>query len=135
MKTTNTPAIVQITIDQATRLLDASKVDYIVRLADGTLITKGDMTLAPTKMEADRKRRSRKVPHGTFTRAYKSDIHNMQVGDVLCLYRTPTMLTLGVTLADVQGTCSTIASAAFGNNAHKIHINTTTDCVEILRTA
>lgn len=129
------PEIVKRTIEQATRLLDASKTEYIIRLSDGTLITKGAMELAASSTRKRMPRKAHKMPHGSYTAAYKESIVNMVVGDVLCLYRTPEMLAAKVTLADISGTISSIATTTFGNGNHKIHQNKTTECVELLRTA
>ena len=118
---TSIPEIVKRTIEQATRLLDASKTEYIIRLPDGTLITKGAMELvAPAAKRKRVARKEHKMPHGSYTAAYKTPIMKMAIGDVLCLYRTPEMLKAGVTLADISGTISSIATTAFGNNAHKL---------------
>lgn len=130
---TTIPEIVKRTIEQATRLLDASKTEYIIRLSDGTVYTKGNMELVTAKTRTPRQ--ARKMPHGSYTNAYKKLVVNMAVGDVLCLYRTPEMLAANVTLADISGTISSIATATFGNGAHKLHQNKTADCIEILRTA
>lgn len=130
---TTTPEIVKRTIEQATRLLDASNTEYIIRLRDGTVYTKGDMELVTTKTRTPRQ--ARKMPHGSYTNAYKQRVVNMKVGDVLELALTPEMIAAGVTLLDVQGTISTIASTAFGKDAHKICANKSTGCNEILRTA
>lgn len=135
LEASTAPEVIKRTVEQALRLLDVAKAEYIIRLPDGTLVTKGDMELVTRRAVKRVPRKAHKMPYGSYTSAYKESIVNMAIGDVLCLYRTPDMLAAGVTLADISGTISSIAATTFGTDAHKIHQNKTTECIELLRTA
>jgi len=130
------PLAIRKTVEQATRLLDACKTQYIIVLSDGTTINKGGevIQLIPPKPEKPRKAKSL-MPHGTYRKVYGDAIRKMVVGDVGVFRRTPEMVTAGVELITILGSISSMASNEWGNNAHKIFINKGNDSVELLRTA
>ena len=130
------PLAIRKTVEQATRLLDVCKTQYIIVLSDGTTINKGGeiIQLVPDKPEKPRKAKSL-MPHGTYRKVYGDAIRNMVVGDVEIFRLTPEMVTAGVELITIQGSISSMASNEWGNNAHKIFMNKATNSVELLRTA
>lgn len=130
------PLAIRKTVEQATRLLDACKTRYIIVLSDGTTINKGGeiIQLVPDKPEKPRKAKSL-MPHGTYRQAYGDVVRNMVVGDVEIFRLTPEMVKAGVKLITIQGSISSMASNAFGNDAHKIFMNKETNSVELFRTA
>ena len=130
------PLAIRKTVEQATRLLDACKTRYIIVLSDGTTINKGGeiIQLVPDKPEKPRKAKSL-MPHGTYRQVYGDVVRNMVVGDVEIFRLTPEMVKAGVDLTTIMGSISSMASNAWGNNAHKIFLNKGNDSVELLRTA
>lgn len=130
------PLAIRKTVEQATRLLDACKTQYIIVLPDGTTINKGGelIQLIPPKPEKPRKARSL-MPYGTYRKAYGDTVRDMVLGDVKVFHRTPEMISAGVDLTTIMGSISSMASNAWGNNAHKIFLNKGNDSVELLRTA
>jgi hypothetical protein len=130
------PLAIRKTVEQATKLLDACKTKYIIVLSDGTTINKGGeiIQLVPDKPEKPRKAKSL-MPHGTYRQVYGDTVRDMVVGDVEVFRRTPEMIKAGVELITILGSISSMASNAWGNNAHKIFMNKDNDSVELLRTA
>ena len=130
------PLAIRKTVEQATRLLDVCKTQYIIVLSDGTTINKGGevIQLIPHKPEKQRKAKSL-MPHGTYRQVYGDTVRDMAVGDVEVFRLTPEMVKAGVELITIQGSISSMASNAFGNNAHKIFMNKDDDSVELFRTA
>jgi hypothetical protein len=130
------PLAIRKTVEQATRLLDACKTQYIIVLSDGTTINKGGevIQLIPPKPEKPRKARSL-MPYGTYRKVYGPAMTKMVMGDVEVFRRTPEMVTAGVELITILGAISSMASSDWGNNAHKIFLNKGNDSVELLRTA
>ena len=130
------PLAIRKTVEQATRLLDACKTQYIIVLSDGTTINKGGevIQLVPPKPEKPRKARSL-MPYGTYRKVYGPAMAKMVMGDVEVFRRTPEMVTAGVELITILGAISSMASSDWGNNAHKIFLNKGDDSVELLRTA
>ena len=130
------PLAIRKTVEQATRLLDACKTQYIIVLSDGTTINKGGevIQLVPPKPEKPRKAKSL-MPHGTYRNVYGDTVKKMVVGDVEVFRRTPEMVKAGVELITILGSVSSMASNEWGNNAHKIFMNKDNDSVELLRTA
>ena len=112
------------------------KAKFIIILQDGTTFDSGSDEITLTGPKKHRAiRRESKMPYGTYTKTYRHSIVAMNVGDVMCFDRTAEMVSNKVTLSDLQGAISGIACATFGNDAHKVHINTKTACVELMRTA
>jgi hypothetical protein len=130
------PLAIRKTVEQATRLLDACKTQYIIVLSDGTTINKGGevIQLIPPKPTKQPKARSL-MPYGTYRKVYGPAMTKMVVGDVEVFRRTPEMVAAGVELITIMGAISSTASSDWGNNAHKIFINKGNDSVELLRTA
>lgn len=125
--------------NKAIKNLNLVKAQFIVILPDGTTFDSGGdlITLVgPKKTNTPKKPyQERKMPHGSYSAAFKPRIEAMKVGDVECFAPTPEMLANGVNLKDIQGTVSTFAHGAWGNDAHKTHQNIKANCVELLRTA
>lgn len=130
------PLAIRKTVEQATRLLDACKTQYIIVLSDGTTINKGGelIQLMPPKPTKQPKARSL-MPYGTYRKVYGPAMTKMVVGDVEVFRRTPEMIMAGVELITIMGAISSTASSDWGNNAHKIFLNKGNDSVELLRTA
>lgn len=130
------PLAIRKTVEQATKLLDACKTQYIIVLSDGTTINKGGevIQLVPEKPAKPRKAKSL-MPYGTYRNAYGDTVKKMVLGDVEVFHRTPEMISAGVDLSTIMGSISSMASNEWGNNAHKIFLNKGNDSVELLRTA
>jgi hypothetical protein len=135
MQQTSVPEVVLRTVEHTLRNLKASKVEYIIRLPDGTLLTHGDMELAVTPTEKKRTRIRSKMPVGYMTGYLAPTIEPMQVGDVVEFATTPEMAMSGVSLKDVQRSVSSIAFRCFGSGNHKVYTNKKTQRVELLRVA
>lgn len=130
------PEIVKRTIEQALRLLDVSGTEYIIRLGDGTTITKGAMELVAAKSAKIKgKKRALKMPYGSMRNAVLPYVECLKVGDVAEIALTPEMVTAGVDLHDLLSTVSNAAAKCFGNDSHKVCTNRNTGKIEILRTA
>lgn len=130
------PLAIRKTIEQATRLLDVCKTQYIIVLSDGTTINKGGelIQLIPPKPTKQLKARSL-MPYGTYRKVYGPALTKMAVGDVEVFRRTPEMIAAGVELITIMGAISSTASSDWGNNAHKIFLNKDNNSTELLRTA
>lgn len=136
--TTSTQPIPQIIIDtakKAVKSLDVTKSVYYIILPDGTVMDNSNGAIKANKFKPSRTKRPLKLPYGTVTQAFRPQVEAMQVGDVVCLVRTPEMVAAGVTLNDVQGTTASMASKMWGPDCHKTHINTDKDWLEVFRTA
>ena len=133
---TTVPQIIIDTAKKAVKSLDVTKSVYYIILPDGTVVdnSNGAIKAAKVKKPAGKKRQF-KLPYGTITNTFKSQLEAMQVGDVVCLVRTPEMVAAGVTLNDIQGTMASQASKMWGLDAHKSHINSDKDWLEVFRTA
>jgi hypothetical protein len=132
----STPEIVKRTIEQAMRLLDVSNTEYIIRLGDGTTITRGSLELVaakPPKIKG--KKRALKMPYGSMRNAVMPYVECLKVGDVAEIGLTPEMAMCGVDLHDLLSSVSNAAAKCFGNDSHKVCTNKTTSKIEILRTA
>lgn len=130
------PEIILETSRKAVHTLNVTKCVYFIVMPDGTIVDNSNGGIGFTAPPAKPKKSfTRKVPHGTYKRLYHDRIARMAVGAVECLSPTPEMTAAGVTLTDMQGTLSSMASTLFGNNSHKIHKNIKQGWVEILRTA
>lgn len=139
MKSTNQTQMPEIYTDMAAKAvkhLDLIKAHFVIILPDGTTFDSGSdlITLVGPK-KGKKTNQERKMPHGSYSKAFGPQIEAMQVGDVVCLAATPEMIAAGVTLGDIQGSVSTIAHAMWGNDAHKTHKNKGSNCVELLRMA
>jgi hypothetical protein len=137
--TTHTPMpeIFTTMANKAIKDLNLVKAKFVVILPDGTTFDNGggEIVYKPKKVAVKKPRQDRKMPYGAYSEAYKAKIEAMKVGDVELFTATPDMTTRGVVLYDVQGAVSTIAHSLWGNDAHKTHMNKTTNCVELLRMA
>lgn len=136
--TTQQTIIPQIIIDtakKAVKSLDVTKSVYYIILPDGTVFDNSNGVIKAAKVKPVRNKRQFKLPYGTITQTYKAQLDAMQVGDVVCLVRTPEMVSAGVTLNDIQGTMASQASKMWGLDAHKTHINSDKDWLEVFRTA
>jgi hypothetical protein len=130
------PEIVKRTIEQALRLLDVSGTEYIIRLGDGTTITRGSLELVAAKPDkVKNKKRALKMPYGSMRNAVLPYVECLKVGDVAEIGLTPEMVLCGVNLHDLLSTVSNAAAKCWGNESHKVCTNKTTSKIEILRTA
>ena len=130
------PEIIKRTIEQALGLLDVGGAEYIVRLSDGTLLSKGTtIQVKVGKTKAPAKKRALKLPYGTMRNAVMPLVECLKVGDVAEIGLTPEMIAAGVDTKDLLSTVSNAAAKAFGNGGHKVCTNKKTGKVEILRTA
>jgi hypothetical protein len=136
--TTQQTIIPQIIIDtakKAVKSLDVTKSVYYIILPDGTVFDNSNGAIKAAKVKPVRNKRVFKLPYGTITKAFKPQLEAMQVGDVVCMVRTPEMVAAGVTLNDIQGTMASQASKMWGQDSHKSHINPDKDWLEVFRTA
>lgn len=131
------PEIYREMATKAMKHLDLVKAQYAVILPDGTVYNNSGeiIQIKMPKAKVRNTQQERKMPHGTYSAAFKARIEAMKVGDVECFTPTPEMVARGVNLKDIQGTVSTFAHGAWGNDAHKTHQNVKANCVELLRTA
>ena len=129
------PQIIIDTAKKAVRSLDVTKSVYYIVLPDGTVFDNSNGAIKAAKVKPVRNKRQFKLPYGTITQTFKAQLDAMQVGDVVCLVRTPEMVAAGVTLNDIQGTMASQASKMWGLDAHKTHINSDKDWLEVFRTA
>ena len=132
---TTVPQIIIDTAKKAVKSLDVTKSVYYIILPDGTVVDNSNGTIKAAKVKPVRNKRQFKLPYGTITNTFKPQLEAMQVGDVVCLVRTPEMVAAGVTLNDVQGTVASMASKMWGPDCHKTHINYDKDWLEVFRTA
>lgn len=136
LATSSTPEIVKRTIEQALRLLDVSGTEYIIRLGDGTTITRGSLELVAAKPEKIKnKKRALKLPYGSMRKAVMPLVSCLKVGDVAEIGLTPEMVAADVNLQDLLSSVSNAAATCWGNDSHKVCTNKTTGKIEILRTA
>lgn len=132
----STPEIVKRTIKQALHLLDVSGTEYIIRLGDGTTITRGSLELVAAKPEKIKnKKRALKLPYGSMRKAVMPLVSCLKVGDVAEIGLTPEMVAADVNLHDLLSSVSNAAATCWGNESHKVCTNKTTGKIEILRTA
>lgn len=131
------PEIFTTMANKAIKDLNLVKAKFVVILPDGTTFDNsgGDIVYKPKKAIVKKPRQERKMPHGSYSEAYKPRIAAMKVGDVECFSPSPDMVAHGVTIHDLQGSISTIAHGLWGNDAHKTHQNKKNNCVELMRTA
>lgn len=131
------PEIFTTMANKAIKDLNLVKAKFVVILPDGTTFDNGggDITFKVKKPAVKKPKQQRKMPHGSYSEAYKPRIAAMQVGDVECFSPSPDMVAHGVTIGDLQGAISTIAHGLWGNDAHKTHQNKKNDCIELMRTA
>ena len=130
------PEIYTTMANKAIKDLNLVKAQFIVILPDGTTFDSGsDLIVLAGPKKAKKPQQQRKMPHGSYSEAYKPRIEAMQVGDVECFGPSPDMVAKGVTITDIQGAISSIAHGVWGNDAHKTHMNKTNNCVELMRTA
>lgn len=132
------PEIYREMATKAMKHLDLVKAQYAVILPDGTVYNNSGeiIQIKMPKAKAPKKPyQERKMPHGSYSAAFKARIAAMNIGDVECFSATPEMLANGVTIKDIQGTVSTFAHGMWGNDAHKTHQNVKANCVELLRMA
>jgi len=131
----NVPEIIKRTIEQALGLLDVGGAEYIVRLSDGTLISKGTtIQVKIGKTKAPAKKRALKLPYGHMRNAVMPFVECLKVGDVAEIGLTPEMIAADVNMHDLLSSVSNAAAKCFGNGAHKVCTNKKTGKVEVLRT-
>lgn len=129
-----TPEIVKRTVEQALGLLEVTGAEYIIRLSDGTTITKGNIPVKVIKIKPPAKKRALKLPYGHMRNAVMPLIECLKVGDVAEIGLTPEMVAGGVNMHDLLSSVSNAAAKCFGNGSHKVCTNKKTGKVEILRT-
>lgn len=129
------PEIVKRTVEQGLRLLDVSKVEYVIRLSDGTLLVQGDIKFQVPKQTPKYKKRALKMPYGSMRKAVMPYVECLKVGDVAEIGLTPEMVAAEVNLHDLLSSVSNAAATCWGNDSHKVCTNKTTGKIEILRTA
>jgi hypothetical protein len=129
------PEIIKRTVEQALGLLDVTGGEYIIRLNDGTTITKGNIQIKAVKVKPPAKKRALKMPYGSMRNAVMPLIECLKVGDVAEIGFTPEMLAAGVDTKDLLSTVSNAAVKLFGTDSHKVCTNKVTNKIEILRTA
>ena len=131
------PEIYTDLANKAIKNLNLVKAKFVVILPDGTTFDNGggDITFKVKKPAVKKPKQQRKMPHGSYSEAYKTAIEAMKVGDVEVFTPTTDMVAHGVTIGDLQGAISTIAHGLWGNDAHKTHQNKKNDCIELMRTA
>lgn len=129
------PEIIKRTLEQALNLLAVTKADFIIRLPDGTMLTKGDMELVAPRKKVKYTKSPRKLPYGTYRKWVEPQIAHLLVGDVAELSLSPEMQAANVELRDLLSSVSSTANKLFGLDSHKVCTNKKTGKVEILRTA
>jgi hypothetical protein len=117
-------SIIEQTVQNAMRLLKATKAKYIIVMPDGTTHTEGDLQLAEVK---PLKRKPGGLPHGTYATLCKPFV-NMAVGDV-----TEFPIPNGGTGKSLHSAVSAYFSTAWGKGACKTYFNKDTQMVEVLR--
>ena len=117
-------SIIEQTVQNATRLLKATKAKYIIVMPDGTTYSEGDLHLAPTKVH---KRKPGGLPHGTYATMCKPYV-GMAVGDV-----AEFSIPAGGTQKSLHSAVSAYFSTAWGVGACKTYFNKDTQQVEVLR--
>jgi hypothetical protein len=129
------PEIVKRTLEQSLRLLDVAKAEYIIRLGDGTMLTKGKMELVTPRKTVKYTKKPRKMPYGTMRNWVAPQIAHLHIGDVAELDLSAEMQAAGVDLRDLMSSVSSTANKLFGLDSHKVCTNKKTGKIEILRTA
>ena len=120
--------IIQKTVAQAIKLLNASKAQYIIILPSGEVHEAGGLQLAtPKPVKVAKPVRNLKYPWGTMVGIYGPHL-NIEVGDVATI-----PCPAHVKLEDLAASTSAGAGARWGAGNSKTYANDKTKSVEILR--
>ncbi|MFN6252460.1 MAG: hypothetical protein ACK4Y5_10320 [Acetobacteraceae bacterium] len=117
-------SIIEQTVQNAMRLLKATKAKYIIVMPDGTTHSEGDLHLAEVKARA---RKAGPLPHGTYSTMCKP-YNNMAVGDVVEFDIPP-----GGTGKSLHSGVTAHFINLWGKGAMKSCFNKKTNKVEVLR--
>jgi hypothetical protein len=117
-------SIIEQTVQNAMRLLKATKAKYIIVMPDGTTHTEGDLQLTQPKT---RKRKPSPLPYGTYAKMCKP-YNNMAVGDVVEFDIPP-----GGTSKSLHSGVTAHFINLWGQGAMKTCFNKKTNKVELLR--
>jgi hypothetical protein len=117
-------SIIEQTVQNAMRLLKATKAKYIIVMPDGTTHSEGDLQLTVTK---PCKRKPGTLPHGTYAAMCKPLV-DMAVGDV-AEFAIPS----GGTSKSLHSAVSAYFATAWGKGTCKTYFNKDTQKVEVLR--
>jgi hypothetical protein len=117
-------SIIEQTVQNAMRLLKATKAKYIIVMPDGTAHSEGDLQLVATK---PLKRKPGGLPHGTYSKMCQPFVC-MAIGDV-AEFPIPE----GGNKASLHSAVSAYFSTAWGVGSAKTYFNKGTQKVEVLR--
>ncbi|MFO0451140.1 MAG: hypothetical protein ACK52I_21210 [Pseudomonadota bacterium] len=117
-------SIIEQTVQNAMRLLKATKAKYIIVMPDGTTHSEGDLQLAEVKT---RVRKAGPLPMGTYSTMCKP-YNNMAVGDVAEFDIPP-----GGTGKSLHSGVTAHFINLWGKGAMKSCFNKNTQKVEVLR--
>lgn len=117
-------SIIEQTVQNAMRLLKATKAKYIIVMPDGTTHTEGDLQLAVVK---PRLRKAGPLPIGTYSKMCQP-YNNMAVGDVVEFDIPP-----GGTGKSLHSGITAHFIHLWGKGAMKSCFNKKTNKVEVLR--
>lgn len=120
--------IIQKTVAQAIKLLNASKAQYIIILPSGEVHEAGGLQLVtPKPVKVRKPMRNLKYPWGTMVGIYGPHL-SIEVGDVATI-----PCPAHVKLEDLAASTSAGAGARWGAGNSKTYANDKTNAVEILR--
>ncbi len=117
-------SIIEQTVQNAMRLLKATKAKYIIVMPDGTTHSEGGLQLAEVK---PCKRKQGTLPHGTYATMCKPFV-DMPVGDV-----TEFPIPSGGTNKSLHSAVSAYFATAWGKGNCRTYFNKDTQRVEVLR--
>ena len=121
--------IIQKTANDAARLLNAVRAQYIIVLPTGEQIIQGDLKLyTPDAKPAKKKRSQSRNPLGFLRGHIMPYLKPMKVGDVAVI---PIPNTSDV--KEIQGSAASISNVLWGKGNYKTMRNATTGNLEVLR--
>ena len=123
--------IIQKTANDAARLLNAIRAQYIIVLPTGEQIIKGDLKLHVPDDTPQRKVRAQpRHPHGFLNNHILPYLQPLKVGDVAVV-----PVPHGASMNEIQGSGASISAKLWGNGNYKTMRNDNTGCLEVLRMA
>jgi hypothetical protein len=121
--------IIQKTANDAARLLNAVRAQYIIVLPTGEQIIQGDLKLhTPDAVPQRKKRAQSRNPLGFLRKYLMPYLKPMQVGDVVVI-----PVPNGANMKEIQGSAASISNIIWGKGNYKTMRNAETGNLEVLR--
>ena len=123
--------IITKTANDAARLLNAIRAQYIIVLPTGEQIIQGDLKLHVPEATPPKKARAQsRHPHGFLNNHILPFIQHLEIGDV-AVVPVPN----GADMDEIQGSGASLSAKLWGNGNYKTMRNANTGCLEVLRMA